>query len=84
MKNAIILIALILSINPVFGQKRIGPSMSEPAEPQAIELIEVHNMVKNLADSIKANYIIGEKAVMLKEKLLKELNEGKFDSYTDK
>ena len=82
MKNTFLVIALVLSIGQVFGQ-RIR-MQSGPIEPQPIELNEVYGMVNDLADSIAVNYIIGEKAPMLKENLLKELKEGNFDSFKEK
>lgn len=82
-KNIFFLVmGIVLSINPVFGQRRI--MNSGPKEPIPIELNHVHEMVKNLADSIEVNYINGEKAAMLKDKLLMELEEGKYDSLTEK
>ena len=82
MKYAFLVIGLVLSISQVFGQRTMG--QSEPTEPQSIELSEVHEMVKNLADSISVNYIDGKKAPILKEKLLTELKEGNLDSFTEK
>ena len=81
MKNTFLVIGLILSISQVFGQKMV---QQQSAESQAIELNEVHEMVKNLADSIAVNYIDGKKAHILKEKLLTELQEGKLDSFNQK
>ena len=82
MKNTFLVIGLILSISQVFGQRTMG--QNESAESQSIELSEVHEMVKNLADSIAVNYIDGKKAPILKEKLLTELKEGKLDSFNEK
>ena len=79
MKKAYLVIVLALCVSQIFGQ-RIRMS-SGPIELQPIELNEVHKMVTDLADSIAVNYIIGEKAPMLKERLLTELEEGKFDSF---
>ncbi len=59
MKNTFLVIGLILSISQVFGQTMV---QQESAESQAIELNEVHEMVKNLADSIAVNYIDGKKS----------------------
>ena len=82
MKKAYLIIVLTLCIGQISGQ-RIR-MQSGPIEPKPIELNEVHEMVENLADSIEVNYIIGEKAPMLKEKLLTELEEGKLDSFKEK
>ena len=81
MKNTFLVIGLILSISQVFGQTMV---QQQSAELQAIELNEVHEMVKNLADSIAVNYIDGKKAHILKEKLLTELQEGKLNSFNQK
>ncbi len=81
MKNTFLVIGLILSISQVFGQTMV---QKQSAESQAIELNEVHEMVKNLADSIAVNYIDGKKAHILKEKLLTELQEGKLNSFNQK
>jgi len=82
MKNLFLAIGLVLSISQAFGQIRIMNSGSK--EPIPIELSEVHEMVKNLADSIQVNYIFAEKASMLKENLLKELKNRKFDHINEK
>ena len=82
MKNLFLAIGLVLSISQSFGQMRI--MHSGPIEPVPIELNEVHEMVKNLADSIEVNYIISEKAPMLKKNLLKELKKGNFDQFNEK
>ena len=82
MKKVYLVIVLTLCIGQVFGQRMRMQSGS--VEPKPIELNEVHKMVKNLADSIEVNYIIAEKAPMLKEKLLTELEEGKLDSFKEK
>jgi hypothetical protein len=81
MKNILVVMGLLLSINQIYGQRIIH---SGAKEPLAIELNEVYKMVNNLADSIEVNYIIGEKAQMLKENLLKELKKGKFDHLTER
>ena len=67
MKKIIITIVLTLCIGQIFGQRM--KMQSGPLEPQPIELNEIHKMVKNLADSIAVNYIIAEKAPMLKKNL---------------
>jgi C-terminal processing protease CtpA/Prc len=82
MKNAFLVIGLVLTISQVFGQRM--RMQSGPIEPKPIELNEVHEMVKNLADSIAVNYIIAEKASMLKKNLLKELRKGNFDRFKEK
>ena len=82
MKNTVLVIAFVLSVSQFIGQRII--MNSGPVEPRPIELNEVHEMVKDLADSIAVNYIIGEKAIMLKEHLLKELKEGGFDNFKEK
>lgn len=83
MKKAHLIVVLTLCcIGQVFGQ-RIR-MQSGPIELKPIELNEVHEMVKDLADSIAVNYAIGEKAPMLKEKLLTELEKGKLDSLNEK
>ena len=82
MKKAYLVIVLTLCIGQIFGQRM--RMQSGPIEPQPIELIEVHEMVKDLADSIAVNYIIGEKAPMLKKNLLKELRKGNFDRFKEK
>ena len=82
MKNLFLAIGLVLSISQSFGQMRI--MNSGPKEPISIELNEVHEMVKNLADSIEVHYIISEKAPMLKKNLLKELKKGSFDKFKEK
>lgn len=82
MKKAYLVIILSLCISQIFGQRmRI---QSRPIEPQPIELKEINELVKNLADSIAVNYIIGEKALMIKINLLKELREGKYDRFKEK
>lgn len=82
MKNTFLVIGLVLSISPIFGQRM--RMQSGPVQPRPIELNEVHKMVKDLADSIAVNYIIGEKAPMLKKNLLKELKEGNYDRFKEK
>jgi len=82
MRKIIIAALLTLCIGQIFGQ-RIR-MQSGPIEPKPIEPNEVHEMVENLADSIAVNYIIGEKAPMLKENLLTELEEGNFDRFKEK
>ena len=82
MKKVYLVIVLTLCIGQVFGQRIM--IQSGPTEAVPIELNEVHEMVKNLADSIQVNYIIAEKASMLKENLLKELKNGKFDHINEK
>jgi len=81
-KNIFLTLGLVLSISQAFGQIRITDS--RPKDPIPIERSEVHEMIKSLADSIEVNYIIAEKATMLKEKLLTELENGKFDSFINK
>ena len=81
LKN-ILIIAFVLSISQVIGQRRM--IQSGASEPIPIELNEVHKMVQNLADSIGVHYIIGEKALMLKKNLLKELKKGNFDRFNEK
>ena len=82
MRKIIITMLLTFCIGQAFGQMRI--MNSGPKEPIPIELSEVHEMVKNLADSIQVNYIIAEKASMLKKNLLKELKKGEFDQFKEK
>lgn len=82
MRKIIITALLTLCIGQLFGQRM--RMQSGPIEPQHIELNEVHKMVKDLADSIAVNYIIGEKASMLKKNLLKELKKGEFDQFKEK
>jgi len=82
MRKIIITALLTLCIGQIYGQRM--RMQSGPVEPQPIELNEVHKMVKDLADSIAVNYIIGEKAPMLKKNLLKELKEGNFDRFKEK
>jgi len=82
MRKIIITALLTLCIGQIYGQRM--RMQSGPIEPQPIELNEVHKMVKDLADSIAVNYIIGEKAPMLKKNLLKELKEGNFDRFKEK
>ena len=57
---------------------------SRASKPIPIELNEVHEMVKNLADSIAVNYTDAKKAPFLKEKLLTELKDGNFNQFTKK
>jgi len=82
MKKVYLVIVLTLCIGQVFGQRM--RMQSGPVEPKPIELNEVHKMVKDLADSIAVNYIIGEKAPMLKKNLLIELKEGNYDRFKEK
>ena len=82
MRKIIITVLLTICIGQVFGQRIRMQSGS--TEPQPIELNEVHEMVINLADSIAVNYIIAEKAPMLKKNLLKELKKGEFDQFKEK
>ncbi|PTL99118.1 MAG: hypothetical protein DA407_17050, partial [Bacteroidetes bacterium] len=82
MRKVYLVIVLTLSIGQLFGQRM--RMSSEPNKPEPIELNEVHEMVKNLADSIAVNYIIAEKAPMLKKNLLKELRKGNFDGFKEK
>ncbi|MEH6537370.1 MAG: S41 family peptidase [Psychroserpens sp.] len=82
MKKVYLIIVLTLCIGQIFGQ-RIRMK-SGPIEPKPIELGEIHKMVKDLADSIAVNYIISEKAPMLKKNLLKELRKGNFDRFKEK
>ncbi|MFT4662288.1 MAG: hypothetical protein ACI8XB_002577 [Patiriisocius sp.] len=72
----------MLMVCQVDGQTMM--SQGDPDEPQPIELNEIHNMIRNLADSIEVNYTDPEKAPMLKEKLLTELKEGNLDGFTEK
>lgn len=82
MKKTYLVIALMLCLGQSFGQ--IKMRQSEPIKPQPINLNQVHEMVKNLADSISINYIDGQKAQILKEKLLGELKEGLLDHFNKK
>jgi len=82
MGKIIITVLLTFCIGQIFGQRM--RMQSGPIEPKPIELNEVHEMVKNLADSIAVNYIIAEKAPMLKKNLLKELKKGEFDQFKEK
>ena len=82
MKKVYLVIVLILCIGQVYGQKIMR--QSTPSKLQPIKLTEVHEMVKNLADSIAINYIDGKKATILKNKLLTELKNGSFNQFTDK
>ena len=51
MKKIYLVIVLTLCIGQVFGQRIM--IQSDPTEAVPIELNEVHEMVKNLADSIQ-------------------------------
>ncbi|SNR56401.1 S41 family peptidase [Lutibacter flavus] len=82
MKKVYLVIVLTFFIGQIFGQRM--RMKSEPIEPKSIELNEIHKMVKDLADSIAVNYIIGEKAPMLKKNLLKELRKGNLDHFKEK
>jgi len=82
LKNVFLIMCLLLSISPVIGQRTMVPS--EAMKPQPIELVGVHEMVKNLADSIAVNYTDGIKAPLLKERLLTELKEGSLDVFVEK
>lgn len=82
MKKVYLVLVLTLCIGQIFGQRM--RMKSGPIEPKPIELNEVHKMVKDLADSIAVNYIIGEKAPMLKKNLLKELRKGNLDHFKEK
>ena len=82
LKNVFLIMGLLLSISPVICQRRMVSS--EALKPQPIELVEVYEMVKNLADSIAVNYTDGEKAPLLKERLLTELKEGSLDVFAEK
>lgn len=83
MKKIHLIVILALSINHAFGQRiRIGATKPSKAIP--IKLNKIHEMVKNLADSIEVNYIDIKKASILKEKLLTELKEGKLDNIKEK
>jgi len=81
-KKACLLIVLALCVGQIYGQRII--MNSGPVKPRPIERKDVHKMVKDLADSIAVNYIIGEKAPMLKKNLLKELRKGNFDRFKEK
>jgi len=81
MKKAYLVIILTLCIGQSFGQRMRIQSGS--IEPQPIELNEIHELVKNLADSIAVNYIIGEKAFILKKNLLKELRARQYDNFKE-
>ena len=81
MKKVYLVIVLTLCMGQIFGQRIV---MSGPVEPKPIQLKEVHEMVKDLADSIAVNYVIGEKAPMLKKNLLEELKKGNFDHFKEK
>lgn len=82
MRKIIVTALLTLCIGQMYGQRM--RMQSGPIEPKPIELNEVHKMVKDLADSIAVNYIIGEKAPMLKKNLLKELRKGNLDRFKEK
>lgn len=82
MRKIIVTALLTLCIGQIYGQRM--RMQSGPIEPKPIELNEVHKMVKDLADSIAVNYIIGEKAPILKKNLLKELRKGNFDRFKEK
>jgi C-terminal processing protease CtpA/Prc len=82
MKITILIIVLFTSMGQLFGQQRTR--MVETKEKESISQNEVQEMVRALADSIAINYIDGEKALMLKEKLLKEIAQGELDEIDDK
>ena len=82
MKNVLLIMSVLLSISQSYGQRIM--INAGPKEPIPIEQNEVHEMVKHLADSIEVNYIISEKALMLKKNLLKELKKGNFDQFKEK
>jgi hypothetical protein len=81
MKKVYLVIVLTLCISQVFGQRK---RTFEPIKPRPIEQKDVHKMVKDLADSIAVNYIIAEKAPMLKKNVLKELRKGNLDGFKEK
>jgi C-terminal processing protease CtpA/Prc len=82
MKKVYVAVIITLCISQVNGQRRMR--QGTPSKPQAIALSQVHNMVKNLADSIAVNYIDPKKAPLLKSKLLSELKNGSFDKFSEK
>lgn len=81
-KKAYLVIILTLCIVQIYGQRK--RNLSESSKPIPIELNEVYDMIKNLADSIAVNYIDAKKAPILKEKLLAELKDGNFNQFTEK